>query len=65
MAGKLQPEYSGNPGNNKYKGIMAKQFYVYILANTRNGTIYTGMTSNLSFRFNILKNKAAAHKHDR
>jgi hypothetical protein len=22
MAGKLQPEYSGNPGNNKYKGIM-------------------------------------------
>jgi hypothetical protein len=27
MAGKLQPKYSGNPGNNKYKGIMAKQFY--------------------------------------
>jgi hypothetical protein len=25
MAGKLQPEYSGNPGNNKYKGIMDKQ----------------------------------------
>ena len=39
MAVKLQPEYSGNPGNNKYKGIMAKQFYVYILANTRNGTV--------------------------
>jgi hypothetical protein len=39
MAGKLQPKYSGNPGNNKYKGIMAKQFYVYILANTRNGTV--------------------------
>jgi predicted GIY-YIG superfamily endonuclease len=65
MAVKLQPEYSGNPWNNKYKEIMAKQFYVYILANTRNGTIYTGMTSNLSFRFNILKNKAAAHKHNR
>lgn len=24
-----------------------KQFYVYILASKRNGTLYTGMTSNL------------------
>lgn len=26
---------------------MAKQFYVYILASRRNGTLYTGVTSNL------------------
>ena len=26
---------------------MGKQFYVYILASRRNGTLYVGMTSNL------------------
>jgi putative endonuclease len=26
---------------------MEKQYYVYILANKRNGTLYTGMTSDL------------------
>lgn len=26
---------------------MQKQFYVYILASQRNGTLYTGVTSNL------------------
>jgi len=26
---------------------MNKQFYVYILASKRNGTFYTGVTSNL------------------
>jgi len=26
---------------------MGKQFYVYILASKRNGTLYTGVTSNL------------------
>ena len=26
---------------------MSKQFYVYILASQRNGTLYTGMTSDL------------------
>jgi len=26
---------------------LAKQFYVYILASKRNGTLYTGVTSNL------------------
>ena len=26
---------------------MQKQFYVYILASQRNGTLYTGMTSDL------------------
>jgi putative endonuclease len=36
---------------------MAKQFYVYILASKRNGTLYTGVTSNLIQR-------AWQHKHD-
>ena len=29
---------------------MQKQFYVYILASKRNGTLYTGVTSNLTKR---------------
>ena len=29
------------------KTSMQKQFYVYILASRRNGTLYTGVTSNL------------------
>jgi putative endonuclease len=29
---------------------MMKQFYVYILASKRNGTLYTGVTSNLTQR---------------
>jgi len=29
---------------------MPKQFYVYILASERNGTLYTGMTSNIQRR---------------
>jgi putative endonuclease len=29
------------------KASMQKQFYVYILASRRNGTLYTGVTSNL------------------
>ena len=29
---------------------MPKHFYVYILASSRNGTLYTGMTSNLPRR---------------
>lgn len=29
---------------------MEKNYYVYILANKRNGTIYTGVTSDLSKR---------------
>ena len=36
---------------------MAKQFYVYILASKRNGTLYTGVTSNLIQR-------VWQHKHD-
>ena len=29
---------------------MGKQFFVYILASKRNGTLYTGVTSNLAQR---------------
>ncbi|MFZ1987051.1 MAG: GIY-YIG nuclease family protein, partial [Desulfatitalea sp.] len=34
-----------------------KSFYVYILASTRNGTLYAGVTSNLIQRI-------WQHKHD-
>ena len=36
---------------------MEKQFYVYILASKRNGTLYTGVTSDLIQR-------VWQHKHD-
>jgi len=36
---------------------MAKQFYVYILASKRNGTLYVGVTSDLTKRIWEHKNK--------
>jgi putative endonuclease len=36
---------------------MNKQYYVYILANKRNGTLYIGVTSNLVKRIWEHKNK--------
>ena len=42
----------GNP-----EVTMEKQFYVYILASKRNGTLYTGVTSNLVKRI-------GEHKHN-
>ena len=36
---------------------MEKEFYVYILANKRNGTLYTGVTSNLIKRIWQHKNE--------
>ncbi len=36
---------------------MAKQFYVYILSNKRNGTLYIGVTSDLLKRIWQHKNK--------
>ncbi len=35
---------------------MSKQFYVYILSNKPNGTLYTGVTSNLPQRIQQHKN---------
>lgn len=37
--------------------MMAKEFYVYILASKRNGTLYTGVTSNLLQRVFQHKNE--------
>lgn len=34
-----------------------KQYYVYILASRRNGTLYTGMTENLAWRVSQHKAK--------
>jgi putative endonuclease len=36
---------------------MSKQYFVYILASKRNGTLYTGMTSDLLKRIWQHKNK--------
>ena len=38
---------------------MSKQFYVYILASKRNGTLYTGVSSDLIGR--ICKHKTEAY----
>jgi len=35
---------------------MNKEFYIYILASKRNGTLYTGVTSNLPQRIRQHKN---------
>ncbi len=40
-----------------YEGIMDRQFYVYIMASGRNGTLYTAMTSNLLQRVHQHKQK--------
>jgi len=37
---------------------MDKDYYVYVLASQRNGTLYVGITSNLILRIWEHKNKA-------
>lgn len=44
---------------NKYHLKMTRQYYVYILFNKRNGTLYTGVTSDLIKRVFQHKNKFA------
>ena len=46
---------------------MARQYYVYILASKRNGTLYIGVTSNLIKRVYEHKNNLVegfTHKYD-
>ena len=54
---------SRNPRENGRKIIIymneEKQYYVYIMASERNGTLYTGITSNLADRAN--KHKQGAY----
>lgn len=38
--------------------IIMKQYYVYILASGRNGTLYTGMTNNIARRIDEHRDKA-------
>ena len=45
------PAEAGNPG------AMGKNYYVYILASKRNGTLYIGITSDLVKRIWEHKNK--------
>ena len=45
--------FSGNPEKNM------KSFYVYILCSKRNGTLYTGVTSDLIKRIHEHKNNLA------
>lgn len=44
-------------GGNPKHDTMDKQFYVYILASKRNGTLYIGVTSDLVQRIWQHKNK--------
>jgi len=46
-------------GGNPEHDIMDKQFYVYILASKRNGTLYIAVTSDLIQRIWQHKNKMA------
>lgn len=39
---------------------MGKEYYVYILASKRNGTLYVGVTSNLKRRVNEHQEKEAS-----
>jgi len=42
------PDFSGRKMNNIMKE--EKQYYVYLMASKRNGTLYIGITSNLADR---------------
>jgi putative endonuclease len=39
-----------DPTTQTYRGVTMPQGFVYILASKRNGTLYTGVTNNLSTR---------------
>jgi len=43
------------PGLTRHPGMNSKNYYVYVLANKRNGTLYIGVTSNLKNVFGNTK----------
>ena len=51
---------SSRPPSRDPGYMTPKQYYVYILANKRNGTLYTGVTSNLAKRVWEHKNDIVA-----
>jgi putative endonuclease len=48
---------AGGESRSAIKCCMEKRYYVYILANRRNGTLYIGMTNNIIRRIWEHKNK--------
>ncbi len=47
----------GDPGSRTYQTMYTKQYYVYILASQRNGTLYIGIINNLITRIYQHRNK--------
>jgi len=43
----IAKRHSREGGNPEERSSVAKQFFVYIMASRRNGTLYIGVTSNL------------------
>jgi putative endonuclease len=41
------PREGGDPGKVLISKAMSKQYYVYVLASKRNGTLYVGVTDDL------------------
>lgn len=50
--------FHGLTGESRSLGEAMKNYYVYILASQRNGTLYIGITSDLISRMSQHKNKA-------
>ncbi len=48
------------PGLTRHPEMNLKNYYVYLLASKRNGTLYTGITSNLKKRIWEHKNSIIA-----
>ncbi len=51
-----RPREGGDPGH-PHKNTIMKTFYVYITSSQKNGTLYIGVTNDLSRRMHAHKNK--------